>query len=340
MNHIGNENHEIEIIIARYFGGNISPEETDVLCKWIELSPENRKFFLEQQDVWEALNPSFEVSDNDLEKSLKKILVKTGIEPAVIGVLKKFIAFWSKIAAVAVLPLLAITIYFLVKSGNEQIQNITLSTDYGCTSKATLPDGTVVWLNAKSTLVYPDNMSDKCRDVNLRGEAYFNVYADKEHPFVVHTPGISVTAVGTEFNVNAYSPNVAVTLAEGKVEIDNSGNKLLMHPGEHYAIRNGHGTVDKDINLDKYCSWRNGILIFDDEPIFSLCERLEQIYNVRFEIDPKLKDRTFRFILKGENLSEIMNLFQLTAPVECTFENNIHTVDTVASPQTIRIKLL
>ena len=77
------------------------------------------------------------------------------------------------------------------------------------------------------------------------------------------------------------------------------------------------------------------MLIFEDEPIHAICRRLEQIYNVDFEIDPILTGRTFRFILKGENLSEIMNLFQLTAPVACVTEGN--ATDTINSRQTIRI---
>lgn len=340
MNHIGNDNTDINILIARYFGGNATPEEIEILREWIEQSPENKKQFFEQQDLWEALNPSFEVLDRDVDKAQRKILVKTGIEPGVLGVLKKAITFWSKIAAVAVLPLLAITIYFLVKSENGPTPNITLSTDYGCTSMATLPDGTIVWLNANSRLEYPSDMSGKSRDVILNGEAYFDVHADEKHPFVVHNSDVSVTAIGTEFNVNAYSSNISVTLAEGKVEVDDAGNKVLMLPGEHLAIKDGHRTIVKNVDLDKYCAWRNGVLIFEDESIFNICQRLEQIYNVRFDIDPTLRDRTFRFILKGESLSEIMSLFQLTAPVECISENTIHTADSIGQPQTIRIRPL
>lgn len=339
MNHIGNDSTDIGIIIARYFDGSATPDEIDRLRKWIEQSPQNKKQFFEQQDLWEALNPAFEVSDSDVDKAEWKVLAKAGIVPRGSGFIRKLVVFWSRIAAVAILPLLAVTIYFLVsRSGDAVSQNITLSTDYGCTSKASLPDGTVVWLNANSNLEYAQDMSGDSRDVKLHGEAYFKVHADASHPFNVHTPYMSVTATGTEFNVNAYDRDASVTLAEGKVEVADSGNRVSLLPGEHLEIKDGCQTVSKGVDLDRYCAWRNGVLVFEDDSIYRICRRLEQIYNVEFEIDSRLKDRTFRFMLKGENLGEIMNLFQLTAPVVCVSDNsNGLTADSVGARQVIRI---
>lgn len=335
MNHIDNDNKDIDLIIARYFGGDAAPDEIERLRKWIEQSPDNKRTFFEQQDLWEALVPSFDVTDSDTEKAERRVMAKAGIKPRGSALVRKLFVFWSRIAAVAILPLLAVTVYSLVRTGNPRDTDVTLSTDYGCTSKASLPDGTVVWLNANSSLEYSRTMTGDNRDVNLRGEAYFDVCADTDHPFIVHTPYISVTATGTEFNVNAYDSDASVTLAEGKVNVADKGKQVSLLPGEHFAITGGRPTVSKGVDLDRYCAWRNGVLIFEDEPIHAICRRLEQIYNVDFEIDPILTGRTFRFILKGENLSEIMNLFQLTAPVACVTEGN--ATDTINSRQTIRI---
>ncbi len=317
MNHIDKDNTDIYIIIARYFMGNATPDDIDTLRKWIEQSPENKKLFFEQQDLWEALNPSFEVTESDIEKAERKVIAKAGIMPRGTGLIRKFFVFWSRIAAVAILPLLVATMYFIFRPDNAGLKNVTLSTDYGCTSKATLPDGSVVWLNANSDLEYSQDMRGDSRDVNLHGEAYFDVHADAAHPFIVHTPYISVTATGTEFNVNAYDSEASVTLSEGKVDVVDSENMVSLLPGEYLVIKDGRRIISKNVDLNKYCSWRNGILIFEDEPIHNICRRLQQIYNVEFEIDPSLTNRTFRFILKGESISDIMNLFQLTAPVAC-----------------------
>lgn len=335
MNHIANDNPDINITIARYFGGDATPDEIETLRKWIELSQENRKSFFEQQDLWEALLPSFDVSDSDAEKAERRVMAKAGIRPRGAGLVKRLFVFWSRIAAVAVLPLIAISVYFFVNADNKVDDYVTLSTDYGCTSKASLPDGSIVWLNANSSLEYSRNNAGKKRDVNLKGEAYFTVKADAANPFTVNTPYLSVTATGTEFNVNAYDSDASVTLTQGKVEATGAGRQVALMPGEHLAILDGNATVSKDVDIDRYCGWRNGVLIFDNDSIHTICHRLEQLYNVCFEIDPTLKGQTFRFILKGENLSEIMNLFELTAPVSCVSSGNV--TDAVNSRQTIRI---
>lgn len=335
MNNVRNDNTDIDIIIARYLDGSASPDEIETLRKWIELSPENKKIFFGQQDLWEALLPSFDVSDSDTENAEWKVMSKARIIPRGSGFVRRMMVLWSRIAAVALLPLLAVTIYFLVRPADAHDSKVILSTDYGCTSKALLPDGTVVWLNANSSLEYSQDMTGDTRDVNLRGEAYFDVHADARHPFIVGTPYISVTATGTEFNVNAYDRDASVTLAEGKVEISDAGKRVALQPGECFETKNGIQTISKNVDLNKYCSWRNGVLIFEDEPIHAICRRLEQIYNVRFDIDPSLAGRTFRFILKGESLSEIMDLFQLTAPVTCATDGN--AADTINSCKTIRI---
>lgn len=251
--------------------------------------------------------------------------------------MRKLFVFWSRVAAVAILPLLAVTIYFFHRTGNTVHQEVTLSTDYGCTSKASLPDGSVVWLNANSALVYSQDMGGDSRDVNLHGEAYFDVHADASHPFNVHTANMTVTAIGTEFNVNAYDRNTSVTLVEGKVVAADAENSVSLQPGEHLTIRDGKSVICKDVDPDRYCAWRNGILIFEDEPIHDICRRLQQIYNVEFDIDPALTGYTFRFILKGESLTEIMSLFQLTAPVVCITDSDSHTSDSISSPQIIHI---
>lgn len=339
MNDIDDHNTDINNIIARYFGGTATSDEIERLRLWIEQSPENKRIFFEQQDLWEALAPSFSVTDSDTEKAERKVMAKAGIAPRGSGILRKVLVFWSRIAAVAVLPLIAVVVYFLVKPEKVPLQDITLSTYYGCTSKATLPDSTIVWLNANSSLSYSRELPyDGRREVNLHGEAYFDVHSDAAHPFTVHTPYISVTATGTEFNVNAYDRDASVTLAQGRVEVSDAGKQISLLPGEHLQIENGTPTVSKNVDLNKYCAWRNGVLIFEDEPVNTICRRLEQIYNVKFDIDPAVCGRTFRFILKGENLSEIMSLFELTAPITCIAENDSHTADSLDLPQIIHIK--
>ncbi len=318
-----NDKTGIDIVIARYLTDNATHDEIDTLLRWIQQSEENRKYFFEQQDIWENLHPSFRLKDIDTEKAERRLLFRTGIASRGSVVLRKILMLWSRFAAVALLPLLAILLYFTLRPGESspRYDDVTLYTAYGCTSMATLPDSTVVWLNANSTLRYSPNMDGDSRNVDLRGEAYFDVQADAAHPFNVHTPYITVTATGTEFNVNAYDSDASVTLAEGKVNVEADGKEQLLLPGEHLSVRDGRTSISNNIDLDKYCAWRDGILIFDDDPLTDICRRLQQIYDVEFDIAPELNRQTFHMILKGENISEIIHLFELSAPVKCIAED-------------------
>lgn len=154
MNHKANDTTHIDSIIVRYLMGSATHEETEELLRWIEQSEENKKVFFEQQDIWESLHPTFDLNEIDIEKAEKRILMRTGIEPRKPGFIKMFLRLWSRVAAVLMLPLLALLTYYILSSHND-IHEIVLATSYGCTSNTVLPDGTKVWLNANSSLVYP-----------------------------------------------------------------------------------------------------------------------------------------------------------------------------------------
>lgn len=265
------------------------------------------------------------------------MLRKTGIVSSRFAIFKKLLGYWSRIAAVAILPLLAVVGYLIYRpSEGRDIADVTITTSFGCLSSTVLPDGTIVWLNANSSLQYDPMMDDNVRNVILHGEAYFDVKADAKHPFNVKTPYMTVTATGTEFNVNAYDPSASVTLVEGKVNVGVENQSLTLNPGQHLAIADGRPTISH-IDTEKYCCWRNGTLIFEDEPLLNICNRLQQIYDVEFEISPELKERTFRMILNGENISEVVRFFELAAPVTCEFENLKSPDDTTKFKSRIRI---
>lgn len=331
-------NNTIDSLISRYLMGNASSHEIEELRRWIESDEQNRKYFQRQQDIWAVLNPTIDINDIDTVSAELKALRKTGIVSSRFAIFKKLLGYWSRIAAVAILPLLAVVGYLIYRpSEARDIADVTISTSFGCLSSMVLPDGTKVWLNANSSLQYDPMMDGEVRNVVLLGEAYFDVKADAQHPFNVTTPYMTVTATGTEFNVNAYDSSASVTLVEGKVNVGMESNSMTLNPGEHLAVADGRPTISNHINTEKYCCWRNGTLIFEDEPLFNICNRLQQIYDVEFDIAPELKERTFRMILNGENISEVVRFFELAAPVTCEFENLKSPDDTTKFKSRIRI---
>lgn len=332
------KDNKMDLIISRYLMGNASSQEIEELFNWIMLSDENKQYFHRQQDVWAVLNPTIDIKSVNIDAAEHKIMRRTGISINRQSILKRFIVFWSRIAAVALLPLIAVIGFLLSRSMNDTgIDDITITTAFGSLSSTNLPDGSAVWLNANSSLTYSPAMNGGTRDVFLHGEAYFEVRSDAEHPFNVHTPYITVTAKGTEFNVNAYDSIASVTLVNGRVDVAVDKQSVQLNPGEHLAMTDGKPVVTANIDTTKYCCWRNGMLIFEDETLQNICNRLQQMYDVEFDIAPELKDRTYRMILNGENISEIVHFFELSSPITCEFEMPKKHNDTTRVKQRVRV---
>ena len=190
-----------------------------------------------------------------------------------------------------------------------------------------LPDHSVVWLNSGSTLRYPTVFKKDNRNVELKGEAYFEVESDKKHPFIVKTKELTVEATGTAFNVNAYtSDNVtAVTLVKGKVAVTLDKKKTIsLSPGEKidYNLATSLYNVNKT-NTYKWCSWKDGVLIFRDDPLEYVFKRLGQTYNVEFILkDAELGKYSYKATFEGESLNEILRLLEMSAPIQCKEVSN------------------
>ncbi|HEY4335346.1 MAG TPA: FecR family protein, partial [Puia sp.] len=128
---------------------------------------------------------------------------------------------------------------------NIPIAHNSVSTKSGSRSKIQLPDGTQVWLNADSRLIYSESFRGDAREVQLCGEAYFDVVKDRQHPFIIHTSTIDVTVLGTTLNVRSYSneKNTEAVLIRGSVEVtlhNNPGKKIILKPNDKLVVPNNN----------------------------------------------------------------------------------------------------
>lgn len=167
----------------------------------------------------------------------------------------------------------------------------TLVIPYGNRSTINLADGTKVWLNAGSRLIYPSKFVDKTREVYLVGEAFFHVAKNKEQPFIVKTSNLSVKVLGTQFNVSAYPEDnsIQTVLTEGSVEIieANAGifaESVVLEPGQ-LALWTKKSALTKVYNVDTdyYTLWTDGIFSFSNTDLSRIVKKLERYYNIRFQ---------------------------------------------------------
>jgi len=152
-----------------------------------------------------------------------------------------------------------------------------------------LDDGTEVWLNAQTTLKYPEAFNSKLRQVEIDGEGYFKVAKDTLRPFIVKTAGQSIRVYGTEFNVNSYEEDreVVTTLIEGSIALTFDGhcsNELVLAPG-HQAVfsKDNDETSIKTVNTEIVTSWKNNMFVFDDLNLDKIMRQLSRWYDFEYE---------------------------------------------------------
>lgn len=210
------------------------------------------------------------------------------------------------------------------KKGVPELHQLVIS--YGKTSEVVLPDGTEVFINAGSRLVYPEFFVDKRREVLLVGEAFFKVKEDKDHPFIVQTSDIRVKVLGTHFNVSAYPSDgvIETVLTEGKVELEqnNAGffeENRVLEPGQLGTFnKSSKETTVKRVNTDYYTLWKDGVYRFESTDLSRVIKKLERYYNLRFKYsDPLLGTIKISGKLDlNETRDEIIRRVELAATVE------------------------
>ena len=188
--------------------------------------------------------------------------------------------------------------------GTDDIQSTTVETPKGRTINLTLADGTVVWLNAGSSITFPSRFTGAERSVAMTGEAYFQVTHNKKAPFRVHAAGQVIEDLGTEFNVNAYSdePLLSTTLVSGQVSI---GGQVLK-PGEQLK---GRQVTRPDIA--EVIAWKNGIFKFRGASTDMVMRQLEKWYDVEVKYEAGIPDHAFAgTVPRDYDLSEVLKVLE------------------------------
>lgn len=196
----------------------------------------------------------------------------------------------------------------------------TMNVPYGAEYNLKLPDGTKIYLNAGSSLRYPDQFSGETREIFLTGEAYFEVAPDSLHPFIVHTAEVAVRVLGTSFNVNAYPDGkwIKTTLVQGQIETRCGEKSFIMKPGTQVAYNKETGKAECiPVNTRQYTSWKNGYYDFEDMPLGELMQIFTRWYNVKIEFaKPELEDMKFSGRLKRyDDLHPLFEMLEYTRDI-------------------------
>lgn len=205
------------------------------------------------------------------------------------------------------------------------IQYNTISTPRGRQFQVELPDGTMVWLNAGSSLRYPTVFPDEERRVQISGEAYFDVKKNAGSPFrvVLHSGGdFQVEVLGTEFNINAYEDELQVqtTLVSGAVRAGNPATNVTMKPGQQAVLASDELSAKpllREVNAQQVSAWKMGYFDFEEEELGVILRQLSRWYNVEFKAGAEILRLKFSAVIpRTSDIDHAVSLLSATGAVK------------------------
>jgi ferric-dicitrate binding protein FerR (iron transport regulator) len=344
------EFEDINELIITYISGNATDEEKDYIDSWLQESEVNKRKLAELSQVWES-----SVSPDDIQVDTDNRYVKLSSR------IKENRSFSSKIlpflryAAIFVFALVLGSlgsIFYQRGTLNQQIPEANTSriiSPLGAKTNIVLSDGTEVWLNAGSTLTYPNQFGILAeRNVTLSGEAFFKVSEDKNRPFTVSAEGVIFRVLGTSFNVKAYSDEsfIEATLVEGKISVgfeNKFDEEIILEPKEQIKINKGSSEIlklgkpveepdiekdpdreiineniyiQKGVNTLPHTSWKDRRWIIENEQLSSLIKKLERRFSVTIIFkDEKLGELRYTGTLMDESLEQVLEVISFASPI-------------------------
>ena len=206
-------------------------------------------------------------------------------------------------------------IYEIDKKISDPNASNTLSTAYGQTYQVRLPDGSIVYLNAASSLTYTTSLiKEGKRIVELFGEGYFEVSKDKQHPFIVKTNKQEVEVLGTHFNISSYDNDdiEKTTLLKGSIKLSASGMSKVLKPGQQAKV-NGNKITVGETDTDLAVAWKNNEFVFESENIETIMKMIERWYNVEVVYTgEKTKQRFSGKVSRFDDISKVLEIVEST----------------------------
>jgi transmembrane sensor len=357
-------------LIARRLSGEATADEEQELNTYLQQHAGDQYLYDILSKYWLQHAGQAQEETNDEEERFRRIMqgVNTDIRqptetPTQTTVRKILGQKWAYYATAASL-LLVVALLFLFLNNKKtlpstvtakQPQLSEVSAKPGSRSKLILPDGTQVWLNAESRITYLNTFNKALREVNLEGEAYFDVTHDASRPFIVHTSGIAIKVLGTAFTVKSYATDrtIEATLLRGSIEVtknnDPAAPKVILRPHEKLVYNKEEQNIatqatnagattpspdetgisvttvprDKPDSILKETSWVYNKLVFDGDRFDELALKLERWYNlhITFKQEP-LKQYRFKGTFENETIEQALEALKLTVPFEYTINGN------------------
>lgn len=214
-------------------------------------------------------------------------------------------------------------------SAGSKVAYNTVETPAGGKYQVNLPDGSKVWLNSSSSLRFPAMFTGNTREVELSGEAFFDVSTNKNRPFKVTSKDQVVEVLGTQFNINSYADEeeVKTTLIEGSVKVHYKDKVVMLNPGQQFQSKAGRIAKATPADTEEVIAWKNGYFLFKNENIHSVMRKISRWYDVEVIYSGEIPSVGFGGnISRSKDIDEVLAVLQLTNVVKFKIEGRRITV--------------
>jgi len=303
-----------DTILLQYLDGVLAEKDIQAVDAWACESEEHRKYLEDLYYATEVVARYNVLKDINTSKSLANVNKKINARSH-----HQLVQLYSKRVALGIAAFLvgAVMMFGYFRYSNQSA-NYMVQTAKGDHVKVLLPDGSQVDVNENSSLSYYSGLFSKNREVDLKGEAYFEVKHDKTHPFIVSHKGVEARVLGTKFNIQTKNNLFIATLIEGSLKVSQKDTKeeFLMKPNQQVVVNTGtHGANIEDVlDANESIFWVSGRMSYKDKRLEYIVESLKSQYNIEVKFANDLvKDQRFTCSFSTENsVEDIFKILSMT----------------------------
>jgi transmembrane sensor len=310
------ENQNIDDLLAKYLADETDTHENNLVGDWISTSENNRKTFEHSKLIFEGVASFKNQRKVNVDAAWKKLNINSKItdNQDVKPVVKlNWINNFLKIAAVLVV---LFGLWFVAAKQFVEPKNDVLSFKTGnVANEKILPDGTKILMSKNSSITYPTTFEGNTREINLEGEAFFEVHHDAAHPFIIHTQGTDIKVLGTSFNVKAYNAQVQVVVKTGRVRFSKNEATIILEKGQKGEIlANSQTIIKSEVEAETETGVKKKISFdFEKTSLGEVVAQLNDTYdkNISFGND-RIKNCKLTASFQDEELENIIHVIAET----------------------------
>ncbi len=322
---MGKNLHITDDLLVKYMLGETLPNEDAEVSHWLKEDEKNQTYFQEFKTIWEQskkLAVTIPIDEKAAWQSFKQ-RVATNQEENKNAALVISFKRWMQAAAAVLIVAVAGWLMYQNLAKSEEVVMAQIET-FANTEVDTLPDGSIITVNKNTRLSYPEKFAGNTRKITLKGEAFFKVHPDKSKPFIISANDVTVTVVGTEFNVKNYDSATEVIVESGIVKVSSSNRTVVLEKGERVLIKNTEADFEKMPAKDSFYNYyRTHSIICNNTPLPDVIGKINEVYNAKIILgDAALNQLRLSTTFKDEALGKVITILQQTFDLQVIHEGD------------------